>query len=443
MFCLHWKGVFMCKEIRGNQKHMSLEDRNYIEQALGKGMTFNEIAKFLRKNPTTISKEVKKHRVCKPRNSYGSGNDCISKQHCTIKHSCGNVRCYKRCASCSLCRDHCMIYIREGCKDINKAPFVCNGCETKKACRYEKYYYQSLSAHNRYRHDLSVTREGINLTPEQLSELDKLVTPFILKGQPIAHIFANNANAIPCSSRTIYNYIDNNIITAKNIDLPRKVTYKPRKSKKKKEVNHTWKEGRKYSDFVAFIESYPEVSIVEMDTVEGLKGGKVLLTMLFRNSNCMLAFLLPDKTQASIVSVFNSLEEKLGSILFHKTFPVILTDNGSEFNNPLLLEIGKEDFLRTSIYYCDPYASYQKGRLEKNHEFIRYVVPKGKSFDGYIQEDITLMINHINSTARDGLNGRTPFELASLLLDKTVIETMALTEIKHNMVHLKPKLLKK
>ena len=107
------------------------------------------------------------------------------------------------------------------------------------------------------------------------------------------------------------------------------------------------------------------------------------------------------------------------------------------------MEIGKEDFLRTSIYYCDPYASYQKGRLEKNHEFIRYVVPKGKSFDGYIQEDITLMINHINSTARDSLNGRTPFELASLLLDKTAIETMALTEIKHNMVHLKPKLLKK
>ncbi|HZK71873.1 MAG TPA: IS30 family transposase, partial [Clostridia bacterium] len=238
-------------------------------------------------------------------------------------------------------------------------------------------------------------------------------TPFILKGQPIAHIFAKNANAIPCSSRTIYNYIDNNILTAKNIDLPRKVTYKPRKSKKKRDVNHTWKEGRKYTDFVAFIESNPEIPIVEMDTVEGLKGGKVILTMLFRNSSCMLGFLLPDKTQASVVEVFDFLEEKLGSILFNKTFPIILTDNGSEFNNPLLLEVGKEDFLRTNIYYCDPYSSYQKGRLEKNHEFIRYIVPKGKSFDGFIQADITMMINHINSTARDSLNGRTPFELSS------------------------------
>lgn len=147
--------------------------------------------------------------------------------------------------------------------------------------------------------------------------------------------------------------------------------------------------------------------------------------------------------QASIVNVFNFLEEKLGSILFNKTFPVILTDNGSEFNNPLLLEIGKEDFLRTNIYYCDPYASYQKGRLEKNHEFIRYVVPKGKSFDGCIQEDITMMINLINSTARDSLNGRTPFELASLLLDKTAIKTLDLKEINSDLVHLKPKLLKK
>src|SRR5665647_860903 len=151
----------------------------------------------------------------------------------------------------------------------------------------------------------------------------------------------------------------------------------------------------------------------------------------------MLAFLLPDKTQASVVNVFNSLEEKLGTIVFNRTFPLILTDNGSEFNNPLLLEIGKEDFLRTRIFYCDPNAAYQKGSLEKNHEFIQYVVPKGKSFDGYIQEDITKMINHINSTARGSLNGRTPFELASLLLDETATETMGLKEIKYDKVHLK------
>ena len=165
----------MCKEIRGNQKHMSLEDRNYIELALGKEMSFKEIAKFLRKDPTTISKEVKKHRVCKPRNTYGARNDCIAKQHCTVIHACGNLKCFKRCASCPYCRDHCLIYSSESCRHLAMSPFVCNGCETRKACRLEKYYYRSLSAHNRYRHDLSGSREGINLTPEQLSDLDELV----------------------------------------------------------------------------------------------------------------------------------------------------------------------------------------------------------------------------------------------------------------------------
>lgn len=64
------------------------------------------------------------------------------------------------------------------------------------------------------------------------------------------------------------------------------------------------------------------------------------------------------------------------------------------------------------------YVSNQKGRLEKNHEYIRYVIPKGHSMYRYTQEDINLMTSHINSTARDSLNGSTPFDLATLLLDK-------------------------
>lgn len=143
------------------------------------------------------------------------------------------------------------------------------------------------------------------------------------------------------------------------------------------------------------------------------------------------------------MKVFNHLENALGTILFLKTFPVILTDNGSEFLNPNLLETGFDSFVRTSIYYCDPNASYQKGSLEKNHEYIRYLIPKGKSLDSYTQDDITRMINHINSTARNSLNGRTPFELASLLLDRFVLETLGLKRIEHDEVCLKPSLLRK
>lgn len=433
----------MSKEIRGNQRHMSLEDRIYIEQALEKSMTFKEIAKFLRKDPTTISKEIKKHRMLKPRNSYLYPNNCKHRQKCNLRNVCNKANCHKRCAGCIDCNKYCSNFVPYECVQTKRAPFVCNGCEKKSNCHLDKYYYRATTAQNRYRTILSSSREGINFSEESLSELDALISPLVLKGQPIAHIYSKHAAEIPCSARTLYNYIDNNVLSVKNLDLPRKVKYKPRRTLKPELKDHAWKEGRKYSDFIAYLEKYPETSVVEMDTVEGIKGGKVLLTMIFRISRCMFAFLLPDKTQKSVVTVFDILEEKIGTSTFRKTFPVILTDNGSEFMNPLLLETGKNKSFRTNIYYCDPNAAYQKGCLEKNHEFIRYVIPKGKTFDTYTRDDITLMINHINSTARDSLNGRTPFELSSLLLDKKVIDVLGLRKIDYNDILLKPSLLKK
>lgn len=434
----------MSKDIRGNQRHMTLDDRIYIEKCLDLNMTFKDTAKYLCKDPTTLSKEVKKHRIHKPRNSYAFPNNCQFRQSCNLKNVCGRtVSCNKRCASCPHCNKHCDKFAPDICQKLNHAPFVCNGCDKKSPCRLDKYYYRATAAHNRYRNTLSSSREGINLSEDALSELDDLVAPLIRNGQSIAHVYANHKEDIPFTTRTLYNYVEHNVLSVKNIDLPRKVKYKPRKKQKQPRKDHSWLEGRRYTDFTAFLEEHTESSVVEMDTVEGVKGGKVLMTMLFRNSRCMLAFLLPDKKQESVLEVFHHLEEALSTLVFQKTFPVILTDNGSEFLNPILLETGMDSLIRTSIYYCDPNASYQKGALEKNHEFIRYIVPKGESFDGYNQEDITLMINHINSTARASLNGRTPFELASLLLDKCVIETLGFKKIEHDEVHLKPSLLKK
>lgn len=180
-----------------------------------------------------------------------------------------------------------------------------------------------------------------------------------------------------------------------------------------------------------------------MDTIEGKKGGKLLLTFLFRNSKLMLAFLLNDKTSNSVLKVFNWLEALLGNDLFEKTFPVILTDNGTEFSNPLSLEFNDEGIGRTRIFFCDPGASYQKGAIEKNHEFIRYIIPKSISMDNLTQTDIDLMINHINSLTRPSLNNATPFNLAKILLDKTVLKKLNLHKVPAKEIQLTPKLLKK
>ena len=152
---------------------------------------------------------------------------------------------------------------------------------------------------------------------------------------------------------------------------------------------------------------------------------------------------IDEKTQKEVLRVFNMLEYELGNELFEKTFPIILTDNGTEFGDPLSLEFNNEGVGRTRIFYCNPRASYQKGMIEKNHEFIRYVLPKGTSFDTLLQTDIDLMINHINSFARASLNWFAPIDVAKFTLDKEVIKKLNLKKISPNEIQLTKNLLKK
>ena len=136
----------------------------------------------------------------------------------------------------------------------------------------------------------------------------------------------------------------------------------------------------------------PNTRVVELDTVEGGRGNskQAFMTMLFRNCSLMLIFILPEKTQECVIEVFDTLSEKLGVETFKELFPVILTDNGTEFQFPKRMECDSNGEIRTKVYYCNPNCSWQKGMLEKNHEYIRYVISKGKSLDPYSFKDATL-----------------------------------------------------
>ena len=158
----------------------------------------------------------------------------------------------------------------------------------------------------------------------------------------------------------------------------------------------------------------------------------------------MLLFLMPDGTADSVKQVFNYLEHGLGTEVFRRLFPVILTDNGSEFKRPFELEYNEDMVPRTSIYYCDPMASWQKPHIEKNHEFIRYVIPRGKSLNPYTDEDITLLMNNINSIKRQSLGNKSPYELIADD-DEDMHDLMFLMEmdpIPADEVHLTPSLFK-
>jgi len=180
-----------------------------------------------------------------------------------------------------------------------------------------------------------------------------------------------------------------------------------------------------------------------MDSVIGRVGGKVLLTLMFPSCDFMLAFIRDRNTSQSVIDKFDYMHTLLGDKKFKKLFPVLLGDNGSEFSNPKKIEFDAKGKRRTSVYYCDPYASYQKPNVESNHVFIRRILPKGTSFDNLTQADINLMMSHINSYSREIMNDKSPFEMFEFLYGYDIIETLGLSIIPSNEIILKPKLLKK
>lgn len=195
------------KVVHNNQKHLTLEQRIQIEQFLNQNYSFKDIGNILKKDPTTISKEVRKHRTEKVSASF---NKCAKKNTCTKKNICSSA-CTKDCRICKICNQQCTEFIPIICKTLQTPPYVCNGCEKKATCRANKLYYQAFSSFKEYRNTLSTARKGIRLADEQLCDLDNFVSPLIKQGLSISHIYSTHKELFPCTKRTLYNYIDKNI----------------------------------------------------------------------------------------------------------------------------------------------------------------------------------------------------------------------------------------
>ena len=245
------------------------------------------------------------------------------------------------------------------------------------------------------------------------------------------------------SERTIYNLIDARLISAMNLDLPRKMRFKTRKTKKRFKVDKSCRIGRDFVCFNAYMEAHPDSAVVQLDSVEGKKGGKVLLTVHFVKCEMMLAILRDANDSKSVTDFFDGLIEKLGAATFQRLFPVLLADNGSEFSNPAAIEFDTDGSRRTHFFYCDPNAPYQKGSAERNHEFIRGFVPKGEDFGKYSQEDITLMMNHINSYGRESLADKCPYDVFRYLYGDELFQLMNCVTIPANDVTLNKSIWKK
>lgn len=416
-------------------KHLTFDDRLEIEAGLKDGLSFKKISNKINKDATTISKEIRNHYQVK--NSGAIGKPFFD---CKLGYNCEHREIGEKCSF-----DKCKHYQKEICLKLSKPPYVCNGCKKKSRCTLSKNIYEAEYAQKEYKDTLAESRQGINYTESEINTLNEILVPLIKEQkQSIHHAYINNINSIMCSEKQIYNLVDMGALEIRNIDLPRKVRHrkKPKRNTYYK-IDKKCLDGRRYENYKDFIKDNPDVNIVEMDSVEGVKGGKVLLTLHFVNCSFMLAFLREHNDAQSVIDIFNKLEERLGIDIFKKLFPVILTDNGSEFSNPSEIEISPNNGeKRTKIYYCEPGRSDQKGACEVNHEMIRRVLPQGTSFDNLTQENINLLMAHINSYKRKKLNDCSPLQLFNLMYGDDIANKFDIIEIKPNNINLSENLLK-
>lgn len=347
------------------------------------------------------------------------------------------------CWSCGRCSSSCILYEKYVCPKLSKPPYVCNGCRERSKCPLEKRLYRASYAQKEYEMTRSESRSGFALSEMELEQMDGIVSPLLIKGQSLHHIAVHHADGLMKSERSLYAYINSGLFTARNIDMPRIVRMRPGKSVSRNlKVGKACRAGRGFSCFQAYAGEHPDLPVRQIDSVEGVKGGAVLLTIHFVEQGLQLAFLRQRNDSQSVIDIFNRLYLELRPDIFTEIFPILLADNGSGFSNPSAIELDAQGNPRTKMFYCNASAPYQKGSCENNHEMIRRIIPKGVDIGQYTQEQINLMMSHVNSYARKKLGNKSPYEMFEFQYGRELLDAFHLQKIPADEIILSPELLK-
>ncbi len=213
------------------------------------------------------------------------------------------------------------------------------------------------------------------------------------------------------STKTIYNYIELELIPIKTTDLPEKIkrnTKTKRVRKNKKRLGES-------------IESRPDISLRdefghwEIDTVIGIKNKEeqVLLTLVERMTRQYIAIKIDGKTANAVTTAIESIKEEYGK-KFGEVFKTITSDNGLEFTS--LTETLKE--VSTKVYFTHPYSSYERGTNERHNGILRRFIPKGKSITNITESVLNQILDWINGLPRKILGYSTPEQLFERELDR-------------------------
>lgn len=414
-----------------NKTRLTIDDRINLQAAIVKGNSLRDICKLLKKDRTTIYRELTHYYIVKESN-----------------HSCSH------CSKMQFCRDNgivfprplkaCPDYIPRRCEKNKKFPYVCNGCYMNSQCHHSKRYYDCTKAEAMSLQNRVSTRKRKLLSKDQISYINKIVSPLIKeKGQSIHHVFISNPSLKEiCSERTIRRLIYDRYLDVKAFDLPRYVRFEHKSQyavvRESKVANIERMYQRTFTDFTRYTKTHPDLSVVQYDSVIGkIDDKQAILTITFPKERFQFGRIIKKGDPGSVQGVMNYLFALLGHDKAKEIFALNLADNGIEFSY-----FHKLEQYDVRVYFTNPYRSTDKASCERNHEFIRYIISKGKTLNTLTQDDVNLMFSHINSYIRESNQNKTPYELIVERFGPEFVEKIGINRIEPNDVILRPKLLK-
>ena len=398
---------------------MKINDRNRIEFLVALGWPLPRIAADLGRSPSTIRNELLGHRLDSDK-GYGCSNRiCARFDECQRKTFSAHGEVLQR-NSCG-CFESCPDFREAACHRLAKPPFVCNGCQKERVCPLKKKFYIASAAQTGYETTLKLSRTGIHPSDDDIQKMNDILSPSICKGQSVSAVMSAHESTFKGYARsTVYGWIEAGLFSAKGHDLPFAGRSRKPKPKPETKTNAKCRIGRTIAEMREWLKKHEKVVPCELDTVIGSVSGKVLFTMIFPKSGLALGFLRERKTSNTCTRIFNMLWEKAGAKLFRKLFAAILTDNGTEFSDPDMIERFRPDPEHNptklvsrgiKVWFTDPYCSSQKPHIERFHLDLRRILQKGTSFNMLSQEGVNLVFSNLNSYSRESLDGMTPYDL--------------------------------
>ena len=417
-------------------KPLNQSEMGRIEAMLNEGYNATQIAEALDRDASCIQKEIKNFSIeVKPKKDC---KICVNYKKCNKTNVCGDksdIGFCSKCKGCKIAVENCEEYKAEVvCPYIKGRRKVCNGCKNYNGCNRVRKIYVAEKAwkqHEKNKKNSVKKMKEIENT-EYMDALSEKIKHGI--SPEVALATTENKTGEKISLPTLYLRIDRGLMKCKNIDLRNKLKRATKKDEdEEKEKKHNREKhranGRSYGDLSEEERRQKLDRFAEMDTVEGVKGSKLLMTLINRKTSFLFGIPISNKKQESIIKELDKLELTMED-KFKLILEKIITDNGCEFLDYEGIEksaiTGEK---RISVYYADPYASYEKGQIENQHRLIRYFYPKGVDFAKYKDSDIIEKINRINNYPRKNLGWSTPYKEMEKIIGKELLNKLGFYEI--------------